>query len=103
MQVFWMVVWANLQRPTSFALLLPHTPIKAISMRFLISALVVLKLTKRRFYYADERKADGTPAYSKISGEAHGKFYADLAEHKSQGPWQQTFVKDVGYKHFPAA
>ncbi|KAJ5994688.1 short-chain dehydrogenase [Penicillium waksmanii] len=65
-------------------------------------ALVVLKLTKRRFYYADERKPDGTPAYSKISGEAHGKFYAELAEHKSQGPWQQTFVKDVGYKHFPA-
>src|SRR4051794_16950715 len=97
-----MVVWVNLQRPTSSALLLPHTPIKA-SSTFPSSAPAVLKLTKSRFYYADERNADGTPAYSKISGEAHGKFYAELAEHKSQGPWQQTFVKDVGYKHFPAA
>jgi hypothetical protein len=67
------------------------------------SAPAVLKLTKSRFYYADERKADGSPAYSEISGEAHGKFYAELTEQKSQGPWQQTFVKDVGYKHFPAS
>jgi hypothetical protein len=76
---------------------------KGFKYAFPSSAPIVLKLTKRRFYYADERKAGGTPAYSKISGEAHGKFYAELAEHKSQGPWQQTFVKDVGYKHFPAA
>lgn len=76
---------------------------KGFKYAFPSSALKVWKLTKRRFYYADERKADGTPAYSKISGEAHGKFYAELAEHKSQGPWQQTFVKDVGYKHFPVA
>ena len=60
-------------------------------------------LTRRRFYYADERKADGAPAYSDISGEAHGKFYLQLSEGKSQEPWQQTFVKDVGYKHFPVA
>jgi hypothetical protein len=76
---------------------------KGFKYAFPSSAPAVLKLTKSRFYYADERKADGTPAYSKISGEAHGKFYAELAEHKSQGPWQQTFVKDVGYKHFPAS
>ncbi|KAI4153933.1 MAG: hypothetical protein LQ340_002006 [Diploschistes diacapsis] len=56
-----------------------------------------------KFYYCDERKADGSPAYSAINGEAHGKLYVQLAEGKSQGPWQQTFVKDVGYKHFPAA
>ncbi|KAL2815835.1 putative short-chain dehydrogenase [Aspergillus cavernicola] len=53
-----------------------------------------------KFYYADERKPDGTPAYSNIDGEAHGKFYLELAGSKSQGPWQQTFVKDVGYKSF---
>lgn len=58
------------------------------------------KLTKFRFYYADERKADGSPAYSAIDGEAHGKYYLQLAEGNSQGPWQQTFVKDVGYKQF---
>jgi hypothetical protein len=63
----------------------------------------VLKLTTGRFYYADERKADGAPAYFEVNGEAHGKFYVALAEHKFQGPWQQTFVKGRGYKDFPAA
>ena len=56
-----------------------------------------------RFYYADERKPDGGPAFMDISGEAHAEFYIQLAEGKAQGPWQQTFVKGVGYKHFPAA
>ncbi|KAJ5587255.1 uncharacterized protein N7459_003020 [Penicillium hispanicum] len=53
-----------------------------------------------KFYYADERNADGTPAYASIDGEAHGEFYLQLADHKSQGPWQQTFVKAIGYKSF---
>ncbi|MCJ1318433.1 hypothetical protein MMC15_003761 [Xylographa vitiligo] len=52
-----------------------------------------------RFYYADERKADGSAAFT-IDGEAHGKLYASLAEAESQRPWLQTFVKGVGYKHF---
>jgi hypothetical protein len=65
-----------------------------------IQISLVKKLTNCRFYYGDERNADGSPAYSKIDGEAHGKFYLQLAEGKSQGPWQQTFVKDVGYKQF---
>lgn len=54
-----------------------------------------------RFYYADERKADGSAAYSSIDGEAHGKHYLQLAEGKEQEPWQQTFVKGMGYKKFP--
>jgi hypothetical protein len=58
------------------------------------------KLTKNRFYYSDERKADGAPVYSAVNGEAHGEFYLQLAEGKSQGPWQQTFVKGIGYKKF---
>ena len=66
------------------------------------SARTGSELTQGRFYYADERKADGAPAYSELNGEAHGRFYAELAEHKFQGPWQQTFVKDIGYKHFSA-
>ncbi|KAJ5353772.1 hypothetical protein N7541_006336 [Penicillium brevicompactum] len=59
-------------------------------------------LTVHRFYYADERKADGsiTP---QIDGEAHAELYAQLAEGKSQGPWQQTFVKGSGYKKFAPA
>lgn len=60
-------------------------------------------MTTVRFYYADERKADGAAAFMDISGEAHGNFYVELAEGKAQGPWQQTFVKGVGYKHFASA
>ncbi len=55
-----------------------------------------------RFYYGDERKADGSAAMG-VDGEAHGKLYVALAEGKEQGPWQQTFVKGVGYKKFPVA
>ena len=53
-----------------------------------------------RFYYGDERQADGSPAYSAIDGEAHAKLYVELAEGKTQGPWQQTFVKGKGYVKF---
>jgi hypothetical protein len=54
-----------------------------------------------RFYYGDERKADGSAAYGAIDGDAHAKLYLELAEGKTQGPWQQTFVKGVGYTKFP--
>lgn len=53
-----------------------------------------------RFYYADERKPDGSPVGSAINGEAHGNFFAELAETDVQGDWHQTFVKDAGYKQF---
>ncbi|KAJ6084422.1 hypothetical protein N7486_011222 [Penicillium sp. IBT 16267x] len=53
-----------------------------------------------KFYYADQRKLDGSPLYVGIDGDAHGKFYVELAEIKSQGHWHQTFVKDVGYQRF---
>ncbi|TVY73263.1 3-oxoacyl-[acyl-carrier-protein] reductase FabG [Lachnellula suecica] len=52
-----------------------------------------------RFYYVDERKADGSAKY-KVDGEAHGKHFLELAEASTQGPWLQTFVKDVGYQDF---
>ena len=52
-----------------------------------------------RFYYVDQRKADGTAIF-KVDGEAHGNIFSELAEAKTQGPWLQTFVKGVGYKNF---
>jgi hypothetical protein len=58
------------------------------------------KLTGCRFYYADERKVDGSAAYFDIDGEAHGSFYVQLAEGGEQRVWLQTFVKGVGYKKF---
>ncbi|KAJ4302974.1 hypothetical protein N0V90_001865 [Kalmusia sp. IMI 367209] len=52
-----------------------------------------------RFFYADERKADGT-ADGEIDGPYHGEFYAHLASHEGNVPWQATFVKDKGYVYF---
>jgi hypothetical protein len=52
-----------------------------------------------RFYYADERKEDGSPKY-RVDGDAHADLYFDLAQGKTQGLWLQTFVKGVGYKEF---
>lgn len=57
------------------------------------------RLTYSRWYYGDERKADGSPKY-RVDGDAHAKLYWELAEAKTQGPWLQTFVKDVGYQNF---
>jgi len=56
-----------------------------------------------RFYYADERTADGTPAYEDISGDSAAEFYPKLVEGEAggkQGPWLQTFAKGIGYKDF---
>ncbi|KAJ3542794.1 hypothetical protein NM208_g401 [Fusarium decemcellulare] len=53
-----------------------------------------------RFYYADQRQADGSPANNNIDGPAHAELYAQLVETGPQGPWQQTFVKGQGYTKF---
>lgn len=52
-----------------------------------------------KFYYADERKPDGSPKY-RIDGDAHANLYWELSNGKTQGPWMQTFVVGVGYKTF---
>ncbi|KAL6897437.1 hypothetical protein GGI43DRAFT_428605 [Trichoderma evansii] len=54
-----------------------------------------------KFYYADERKPDGSPKY-RIDGDAHANLYWELAHGKTQCPWMQTFVTGVGYKKFDA-
>lgn len=57
-------------------------------------------LTPCRFYYTDERNADGSSASAAIDGAAHAELYAKLAEGDSQEPWHQTFVKGKGYTKF---
>ncbi|KAH6646200.1 hypothetical protein BKA67DRAFT_96393 [Truncatella angustata] len=52
-----------------------------------------------KFYYADERKADGSPKY-RIDGNAHADLYWELAHAEAHGPWMQTFVQGEGYKKF---
>ncbi|OQV10143.1 hypothetical protein CLAIMM_14183 [Cladophialophora immunda] len=53
-----------------------------------------------KFYYADERNAEGDAVYRAVDGEAHGQFYVELAEKEGQGPWLATFVKGTGYVDF---
>ncbi|KAJ9605952.1 hypothetical protein H2200_009801 [Cladophialophora chaetospira] len=72
---------------------------KSAAASMIWSASAAYKDRGYKFYYADERKADGSPKY-RVDGDAHGDLYFDLAQGKSQGPWHQTFVKGEGYKKF---
>jgi hypothetical protein len=56
-------------------------------------------LTDPRFYYVDERQADGGPSVP-VDGPAAGEAYVELAEAKEQRPWWYTFVKGKGYVDF---
>jgi hypothetical protein len=56
-----------------------------------------------RFYYADQREADGVPMWHGIDAEAHGEEYVKLAKDPEQEPWLYTFVRGEGYKKFEAA
>ncbi|KAI0131868.1 hypothetical protein BJ170DRAFT_717676 [Xylariales sp. AK1849] len=76
---------------------------KSATSHIIMSASAAYKDRGFKFYYCDQRKADGAPAYMDLSGEAHADLYVGLAEGKSQGPWLQTFVEGVGYKHFSNA
>ncbi|CAJ2501382.1 Uu.00g042350.m01.CDS01 [Anthostomella pinea] len=73
---------------------------KSASAHVIQCAAIAYREDGFKFYYADERNADGSPAFMAIDGPAHGEFYTELAEGTAQGPWQQTFVKGVGYKKF---
>ncbi|CRG89982.1 hypothetical protein PISL3812_07022 [Talaromyces islandicus] len=72
---------------------------KSATAHIIHSAANAYKDQGFKFYYVDERKPDGSAAFT-IDGEAHGKIFTELAEGTTQGPWQQTFVKGVGYKSF---
>jgi len=73
---------------------------KSASAHLIQTASAAYKEKGYKFYYADERFADGAPVYGALDGEAAGKHYVELSEGKTQGPWQQTFVKGAGYKSF---
>lgn len=104
-------LYVRLFHPVFLYLSLPSLPLKIIPealQSFRRTALVMRsKLANTdlvlRFYYADERKPDGSPAFRDVDGDAHAEMYVSLAEGDEQGPWQQTFVKGVGYKKFPLA
>ena len=54
-----------------------------------------------RFFYVDERTADGGVAGLDLDGEAGAKVCVELAEGKEGGQgWWYTFVKGEGYRKF---
>ncbi|KAI1165876.1 NAD(P)-binding protein [Nemania serpens] len=53
-----------------------------------------------RFFYADERVADGNSKGAAIDGPAHAEFFAQLAAHEGDIPWLATFVAGKGYVKF---
>ncbi|KAK1955830.1 NAD(P)-binding protein [Colletotrichum sublineola] len=72
---------------------------KSASAHMMMAAASEYREKGFRFYYVDERKADGSAAF-KIDGEAPAKLFLELAEARTQEPWLQTFVKGEGYKNF---
>jgi len=53
-----------------------------------------------RFYYADERNADGSMKSTALDGDAHAEFFFELAKAPAEVPWHATFVKGKGYVKF---
>ncbi|KAI0885903.1 NAD(P)-binding protein [Annulohypoxylon maeteangense] len=54
-----------------------------------------------KFYYADERHADGSYVTTDLSGPGHAELFLGLAKNAKQGPWDHTFVSGKGYVEFP--
>ncbi|KAL1893611.1 hypothetical protein Sste5346_006442 [Sporothrix stenoceras] len=90
----------NITNTKPIPVMAPMSAGKSATAALIQSAVESAKFPGARFYYADERKADGSPAYGAIDGEAHAELYTSLARSSTQGPWLQTFVKGVGYKAF---
>jgi len=53
-----------------------------------------------RFFYADQRKPDGSQMDMGVDGDAHADFFWQLASGETTVPWHATFVKDKGYVNF---
>jgi len=72
---------------------------KAAVAQLIWYASVAYKPKGFKFYYADERQANGGPTIP-VSGPAAGKAYVYLAEKQEQGPWDYTFMEDRAYVEF---
>jgi len=64
-------------------------------------ALVAYPGKPYKFYYGDQRHADGSPMPTGLSGPAHAETYLQLAKDPEQKPWLHTFVEGQGYAEFP--
>ncbi|KAI2625673.1 NAD(P)-binding protein [Hypoxylon sp. NC1633] len=63
-------------------------------------ALAVYHDKPYKFYYADERLADGIYIGRHLNGDAHADNYLELAKDPKQRDWNYTFVKGKGYVKF---
>lgn len=53
-----------------------------------------------RFFFADERTADGAPVYSDVNGAAHSEMYLRLTQ-DNEVPYYVTFVDGKHKEFFP--
>ncbi|WWC89657.1 uncharacterized protein L201_004582 [Kwoniella dendrophila CBS 6074] len=58
---------------------------KTASAKWITEAAKDEKLRPSKFYYADQRRLDGSPCYTGLNGEAHADLFLKLAEQKEQG------------------
>ena len=65
-----------------------------------VPRILFLTYLASRFFFADERQENGGSKAVGLDGPAHGDFFAQLATHEGDVPWQATFVKDKGYVQF---
>ncbi|KAG9232028.1 hypothetical protein BJ875DRAFT_97888 [Amylocarpus encephaloides] len=65
---------------------------KAASAHLIQAMSMVFQGENSNFYYADERKADGSPIGQIVGGQNHAEFFLKLASEKTQGAWDATFV-----------
>ncbi|KAH8700948.1 hypothetical protein BGW36DRAFT_425747 [Talaromyces proteolyticus] len=78
----------NLLNTAPIASLLDLGVGKSATAHIIHSASIAYKDRGFKFYYADERTANGGAAFA-VDGEAHAKLFTQLAEDPAQGPWQE--------------
>ncbi|KAH8593675.1 hypothetical protein B0O99DRAFT_574935 [Bisporella sp. PMI_857] len=84
----------------AFPVFLSFGAAKSASAHLINSLSIAYKQKEYKFYYTDERKANGDAIAYDISGDAAAEFYHELVQKKEQGPWLATFVKGIGYVDF---
>lgn len=93
------IATGNLLNTTAWPAVLTFGMTKTALAHLIRGSSIAYEKQGFKFYYADERQADGG-ATIPVSGPAAGEAYTELAEKKEQGPWNWTFVQGKGYVEF---
>ncbi|KFY37997.1 hypothetical protein V494_04549 [Pseudogymnoascus sp. VKM F-4513 (FW-928)] len=89
----------NILNTTTIASLLNSGVGKSATAHIIQSAATAYKDRGYKFYYADERNSDGSPAYYKIDGAAHGMRYMQKEEDTFPIKAKKGPRRPPGYKH----